>query len=206
MFGKRLLFVASVAAHIRAFHKPFIEYLEKCGYQVEIACFPDVQLDIPNRIWPVPFTRAPMSTKNIVAYVRMRSLIKENKYDLIHVHTPAASFITRLAAKGTKIPVLYTAHGFHSYPGAPAKNRLVYGTIERLAAPWTAGMVVINREDLATARRMGFLEGENLFYVHGVGIDIASYQYENIEDDELSGLEQCEGKPIVLWRRRIYGQ
>ncbi|MGI9950782.1 hypothetical protein V3F56_00285 [Moorellaceae bacterium AZ2] len=71
--------------------------------------------------------------------------------------------------------MLYTAHGFPFYRGAPLKNWLLYYTLERLAARWTDGLIVINNEDYQVACGMGFKPGENLFYVPGVGVDLGKY-------------------------------
>ena len=59
------------------------------------------------------------------------NLLKIGHYNLVHVHTPVASFLTRLAARDIDVPVLYTAHGFHFYQGAPLINWLLYYTAER---------------------------------------------------------------------------
>ncbi len=172
----RVLFVATVATHIRAFHLPFIKMLQEQGHQVEVACCLDVPLASPlpgvaMPVWGIPFARSPYSPKNTSAYLKIRRLLRERDYDLIHVNTPAAAFLTRLAGRNLKTPVLYMAHGFHFYEGAPLLYRLLYYNMERLASRWTAGLIVLNREDLLAAGRFGLIEGENLFLVHGVGVD-----------------------------------
>jgi glycosyltransferase involved in cell wall biosynthesis len=87
-----------------------------------------------------------------------------------------AAFLGRYLAKATgQGPVLYTAHGFHFYRGAPLKNWLIYHTAERIAASWTDGLLVMNKEDFENARHLGFLPGKNLFYVHGVGVELNCY-------------------------------
>ena len=96
-------------------------------------------------------------------------------FDLVHVHTPVAAFLGRWLAKRThQGAVLYTAHGFHFYKGAPFRNWLVYYTAERLAARWTDGLIVMNDEDFLNAQRLGFRPGESLFRVNGVGVDFAA--------------------------------
>lgn len=169
---KRILFVATVASHIKAFHLPFINLLKEKGYEVEVACHLDIPLNDLKYVWEIPFSRSPYSIDNIRAFKSLRRLIQERNYHLIHVHTPVAAFLVRLAARKMNIPVLYTAHGFHFWKGAPIINHLLYKTAEYIAAPWTAGLIVINREDFEAARTLGFREGENLFYVHGVGVDL----------------------------------
>jgi glycosyltransferase involved in cell wall biosynthesis len=175
-----VLFVATVASHIRAFHLPFIKMLQEQGHEVEVACYPDVPLltspspELEMPVWEIPFVRSPYHPRNVVAYLQIRRLLRERHYDLVHVNTPAAAFLTRLAGRNVS-PVLYMAHGFHFYRGAPLRYRLLYYGMERLASRWTAALVVMNQEDLQAARGFGMIEGENLFLVHGVGVDPAQY-------------------------------
>lgn len=176
-----VLFIATVYTHLANFHLPFMKVLQEWGYDVHAAASSaegrkDEVAALGVTCWEVPFARSPYSPANIRAFRRLRELMKAKRFDLIHVHTPVAAFMGRYLCRATQQrPVLYTAHGFHFYRGAPLKNWLVYHTAERIAARWTDGLIVMNGEDLASARKLGFTEGENLFYVHGVGVDLALY-------------------------------
>ena len=91
VFVGRILFVASVATHIMSFHLPFINMLYEQGHQIEVACNPDVSLEEKIiTVREIPFARSPYSRKNISAYVDLRKLLREHRYDLVHVHTPVA--------------------------------------------------------------------------------------------------------------------
>jgi len=126
--------------------------------------------------WDIPFARSPYHPRNVRAYQRLRELLRRERYDLIHVHTPVASFLGRYLAKKThQGPVLYTAHGFHFFKGAPLRNWLLYYTAEKLAAKWTDALIVMNSEDYELAQKLGFQPEKNLFYVHGVGVDLNEF-------------------------------
>jgi glycosyltransferase involved in cell wall biosynthesis len=177
----KALYLATVYTHLAAFHIPFMKLLQSWGYKVHAAASPDeghkreVEA-IGVRCWDVPFVRSPVSPKNLVAYRQLKALFAQERYDLIHVHTPMAAWLGRLAAKRTgQGPVLYTAHGFHFYKGAPWPYWLFYYPAERLAAHWTDGLIVMNSEDYERAQRMGFKPGKNLFFVHGVGVDLEQF-------------------------------
>lgn len=176
---KRVLIVASIATHIKSFHLPFIKMLLEKGYEVEVACSVDVKLEIPSTVWDIPFVRSPYNNNNLKAYYLLRQLIKDRHYNLVHVHTPVASFLTRFAARDVDVPVLYTVHGFHFYNGAPLRNWLLYCTAERLASKWTAGLIVMNEEDFEAGKKLGLKEGKNLYYIHGVGVDLNKYQQKD---------------------------
>lgn len=177
----KVLFVATVYRHLAAFHIPLFKLLQNWGYEVQAAASPEGRGKeeveaVGVQCWDIPFSRSPASLQNFSAYWKLKTLLKRNHYALIHVHTPVAAWIGRLAAKCTRQgPVLYTAHGFHFYKGAPWHYWAFYYPLERLAACWTDGLIVINREDYERAKKMGFKEGKNLFYVHGVGVDLEKF-------------------------------
>jgi len=107
----------------------------------------------------------------------MEKLLKEIRFSLVHVHTPVAAFVTRLACQRTNThPVLYTAHGFHFYKGAPLKNWLLYYNMEKLAARWTDGLITINEEDFEAAKKFRLRNNGQVFYVPGVGVDVEAIQ------------------------------
>lgn len=177
----KILFLATVYTHLAAFHIPFMRFFKDQGYEVYAAASSaegrreDVE-KAGGICWEIPFARSPYSPANFKAYWRLKALLREHRFDLIHVHTPVAAFLGRYLAKKTgQGPVLYTAHGFHFFKGAPWKNWLIYYTAERLAARWTDGLIVMNGEDYENARRMGFEPEKSLFYVHGVGVDLSSF-------------------------------
>lgn len=177
----RILFLATVYTHLAAFHLPFMQLLQSKGYEVHAAASSDQGRKeeveaIGVRCWEIPFSRSPYSLKNWRAFRELGRLFKACRFDLIHVHTPVASFLGRYLARVTgQGPVLYTAHGFHFYWGASLRNWLLYYPAERLAARWTDGLIVMNREDYDSAVKMGFRPGKNLFYVHGVGVDLKKF-------------------------------
>ncbi len=177
----KVLFIATVYNHLAAFHIPFMKMLQEKGYKVHAAASSVTgrRDDVENAgviCWEIPFKRSPYNPANLKAFLELRSLLKNHYFDLIHVHTPVAAFLGRFLAKSThQGPVLYTAHGFHFYKGASRRNSLIYYTAERIAFRWTDGLIVMNSEDFENAQKLGFKAGDNLFYVHGVGVDLSEY-------------------------------
>lgn len=172
----KVLMTASVASHFLAFHLPCIDMLNSMGCTVDIASkITDASRPIlsANQQFNILFERSPYKFSNIQAYKQLKLIITDNKYNIIHCHTPMASFLTRLAARksrkhhGTR--VIYTAHGFHFFKGASLLNWLLYYPIERWMARYTDVLTTINKEDYARAKRF---KAGRVEYVPGVGIDI----------------------------------
>lgn len=189
---KKVLLTATVQSHIAQFHLPLIDMLKSNGYEVHVAARNNLaeknglKLESPNKIFDIPFERSPFSKKNIKAYKELKSILFENKYDIIHCNTPMGGLITRLAAKefrkkGTK--VFYTAHGFHFYKGAPLKNWLIYFPIEKYMASYTDKLITITKEDYEIASKYF---KTNVCHIHGVGANSKRYfPYTNEEIEKL---------------------
>jgi glycosyltransferase involved in cell wall biosynthesis len=177
----KVLFLATVYSHLAQFHIPFISLLQSKGYIVHAAA--SIDGNHIERVrsagavcWDIPFARSPYHPQNVSAFLQLKSLFSREHYDLVHVHTPIAAFLGRYLAKSThQGPVLYTAHGFHFFKGAPLRNWLVYYSAEKVAARWTDALIVMNSEDYGLAQKIGFQPGKNLFYTHGVGVDLREF-------------------------------
>ncbi|WAM33636.1 glycosyltransferase family 4 protein [Caldicellulosiruptor morganii] len=173
--NKKILFVATVDYHFEAFHLPYFKMLKEEGWELHVAAKGDLDLPYCDKKFNIPIERSPYRLNNIRAYFILKRIIEENKYDLVHCHTPMGGVLARLAAinarkRGTK--VLYTAHGFHFYKGAPIINWLLYYPIEKFLARYTDGLITINSEDYERAKTFKLAKDGKLFYVPGVGIDV----------------------------------
>ena len=184
---KKILYVTTIGATINAFLVPHIKHLIENGYKVDIATNVDVDinkelLDFGVRVFDIPFQRDPLSTMNKVAYNEIRTLQDKEKYDIVHVHTPVASFVTRLALKNYKdIKMVYTCHGYHFYKGGSLLNWILFYPIERIAAKWTNHLITINSEDFKVASKFKLRNNGQVSKIYGVGIEKEKYVVENFD-------------------------
>lgn len=189
---KKVLFVATVVRlHINMFHKPFIRWFHEQGWQVDVAANNDYEnkddcvIPYCDHHYVMPFERSPFKKGNLEAYKQLKALLDREHYDIIHCHTPMGSVVTRLAAgsarnKGAK--VLYTAHGFHFYDGAPLVNWLVYYPIERILSRQTDLLITMNQEDY---RRAQTFHAKRVELVNGVGMDMDRFTVATPEEKRL---------------------
>lgn len=179
---KKILFTATVDSHILNFHIPYIKWFKEQGYEVHVASNGTKNIPYVTKKFNIPFERDPFKFANYKAYKELKYIIENNDYVLIHCHTPVGSVITRLAAKnvcktGTKI--IYTAHGFHFYKGAPIKNWLLYYPIEKYFSKHTDCIITINDEDYITAKKK--LKCKLVQKVNGVGVDLEKFTKQTDE-------------------------
>ena len=188
---KKVLFVATVVkTHIMQFHIPYLKLFQDMGWETAVASRNDYEdpsdCHIPycDVYYDIPFERMPWKTKNLRAYQMLKKIIDTGNFDIIHCHTPVGALIARLAAldarkRGTR--VIYTAHGFHFFTGAPLKYWLMFYPPERLLASVTDVLITINREDYTRAQKR--LPAKRIEYVPGVGIRTEKFRNLQIDRD-----------------------
>ena len=201
--SKKILFIATVENHLLSFHIPFMQYLQGKGYEVYAATKLGErrkELEEQNIICHnINFSRSPNPLAALIALMQLIRLMKDNSFSLVHVHTPMASFLGRLAAKLTHTrPVLYTAHGFHFYKGAPWYYWSFIYPAEYLAGKWTDGLIVMNQEDYKNAQKMGFQPKNDLFFVHGVGIDLKKINNISFSNEGIKKELNIKEKDIII--------
>lgn len=169
----KVLFVATVTSHINAFHIPYLKWFKEQGYEVHVASKGNQEIEYCDKHFDIPFERFPIKKNNLKAYNELKKIINENNYKIIHCHTPVGGVLARLAArkarkKGTR--VIYTAHGFHFYKGAPLLNWIIYYPLEKWMAHYTDVLITINNEDYKIAKKH-FKRVKKIKFTHGVGIN-----------------------------------
>ena len=128
------------------------------------------------KIHHIDFIRNPIDPKNIKALKQLVKLIKKENFDIIHCNTPVGGVCGRVAAKICSVKkVIYQAHGFHFFKGAPKINWLIYYPVERILAHLTDIIITINQEDFKIAKEFKLRKNGNVYYVPGVGIDLKNY-------------------------------
>ena len=197
---KKVLVVASVISFIEWFNKENILFLkDELNCEVHIACNFEYMNDTDEErtkkyietikekgiiLHDIHFARNPLGKANIKAYKRLKEVIDDNRFDLIHCHTPAASMMTRLAAKKARkngSVVMYSCHGFHFHKASSKKNWLIYYPIEKFLSRYCDYIVTINKEDFNRAKKF---HAKNVRYIPSVGVDINRIKETKIDKIE----------------------
>lgn len=177
---KKVLFTATVDSHILHFHIPYLKLFKEKGYEVHVATNGNEEIPYCDKKHVISFERSPLKLNNLKAIGQLRKIINEEKFDIIHCHTPMGSVVTRLAAKKTRkkgTRVIYTAHGFHFYKGAPKLNWFLFYPVEKYLSKYTDTLITINKEDYDLAKRK-FKKCNDIKYVPGVGIDEKKFDFK----------------------------
>lgn len=184
----KILYVTAMNETINAFLIPHINMLVNKGNEVHCAC--NINREIDNSLTEknviynnICFSRNPLKIKYRQVICEIKQLYRKNKYDMVHVHTPIAAFLTRFALRRENVKIIYTAHGFHFFKGGLKLNWLLYYPLERIAAHWTDKIITINNEDFERANKFNLKNNGKVELVHGVGIDPNKYIINDFNRD-----------------------
>lgn len=202
---KKALIITTISGFAPKFEANNIKTLLSMGYEIHYASNFNIPVykteNFDNSFiieHQIDFARSPYRIiSNFKAYKQLKKLLESHKFNIIHCHTPMGGFIGRLANKNAKFKahMIYTAHGFHFYKGAPIVNWLFYYPIEKYMSRYTDTLITINKEDFNIAKKKFFMK--NIEYFFEPGFDYNRYNTTNsVKTKKINYLN--DGYEIVL--------
>lgn len=207
---KKKILITSTDVMMLQFLVPHVFYLQKQGYEVEVACS-NVENHIDElkdifkskvKMHLVNLKRNPMQISNFQGLLQIMKIIKAGSYDIVWTNEPVMGIMTRLAARivrGKTIKIIYVAHGFHFYKGAPRENWIIYYPIEKIFSLFTDEIVTINNEDYNFAKR-NFTRAKIVKFP-GIGINTSKFFKEvpcEVIEDKKQELGIKEDEKVIL--------
>ncbi len=198
MAKNKLLIVTTVPITLKSFLLPFAYYFRNQNWQVdavaqEVSANPECVAAF-DHVWDIDWSRNPLDPRNLISLPqKIREIVAQEEYDIVHVHTPVASFVTRYALRKMAEPkpkIIYTAHGFHFHSGGTALKNAIFLFLEQLAGKWTDHLVVINKEDETAAKKNQILPAEKVHYMPGIGVNLQYYNPQMVSEAEITQFRQ----------------
>ena len=152
---------------------PLISLGHEVIWAADFSDFMEDRNIIPCRTFQIDIYSYPFHKTNIRAYRQLKQIINEEKVEAIQCSTPIGGLLARVAALRCGVKnVIYTAHGFLFFNGAPLINRTLYKLQEFLLARATDVLITINEEDYHAAKKIRLRKGKIPYMIHGAGIKI----------------------------------
>ncbi|MDZ8238346.1 MAG: glycosyltransferase family 4 protein [Nostoc sp. ChiQUE01a] len=195
----KILHICAIGGTVEALLRPQIDYFLSQNLSVEIACSPGSEVQKLQQqgyiIHPIQIDRRISPVRNLRSIYQLTQLMRQNHYDLVHVHTPIAAVLGRIAAKlaGVK-KIVYTAHGFPFHDQSSPSEYRFYFTVEKLAALITNLILTQNYEDIATAKKLNLCPPIKLRYL-GNGVDVNRFQRDRLNPTHQIELRKSLGIP-----------
>ena len=177
---RKTLYISNVAQKVGAFSMASISASKANGMEMLIAAnWSGTPVELREadgnkygiKLVQIDLTRSPFSLRNVKALRQLVDFIKNESIDYIHCNTPVGGILGRLAGRKCRVKkVIYQAHGFHFYKGAPLLNWILYYPVEKILARITDEIITINQDDYRLAKKKLHPRGQ-IHYVPGVGIN-----------------------------------
>lgn len=193
---KKRILVTSTDVMMIQFLVPHIKHLKSLGFHVDAACssadlyekegyLDQIRNDLSSdsKVYHIRTKRSPYNLENLSGFKDLRKIINKGNYDLIWTNEPVMSVMTRLAAikaRKNESKVLYLAHGYHFFEGAPKKNWLFY-PVEKIMSYFCDCIVVINWEDYHFTQKHFKTP---VYHIDGIGVNFD--KFHKAEVDRLS--------------------
>jgi len=154
---------------------PLMRAMREAGHEVVGVCrdgpFAEKVRAEGFRVEAVGFKRNYDVLHHVRVYSELVQLFKRERFDLVHVHSPIAALIGRLAAARAGVPrKVYTAHGFYFHEHQPWGLRHAFIGLEWIGGRFTDVLFTQSAEDAATARNLRLCRGDVIEAI-GNGVD-----------------------------------
>lgn len=133
---------------------------KNCGYlnKIEEEGFIAYDIALSRSLSPLALTKS---------LFQLIQILKKEEINIVHVHSPVASFVGRLAAFFAKVDTkIYTVHGFIFKP------KVFYYIEKFMARAFTDYMFTVNQEDMDMAVKNRFVPNDKIININSVGIDV----------------------------------
>lgn len=154
--GLRVCQLCAVDFTLKHFLLSLIDGMQNHGWEVTAVCSDGPE--IPGlrargyAVDTIPIARSLNVFKHAVSVVRLAAYFRQQRFDILHVHTPVAALVARMAAFLARVPVVvYTAHGFYFHDEMPSWKRRLFVSLERFAGRFTDLLFTQSAEDAETA-------------------------------------------------------
>lgn len=173
--GLKVCQLCAVDFTVKHFLLPLIDGMQKEGWEVISVCSDGPYVKKLRakgyKFITVNISRNYNLFSHIISIYRLYKLFNNEKFDVLHVHTPIAALIGRLAGRlaGIKV-VIYTAHGFFFHDDMSNIKRNFFIFLEKFASQFHHLLFIQSSEDFRFAIKLN-LARKNCILEIGNGIN-----------------------------------
>ncbi|MBE0533486.1 MAG: glycosyltransferase family 4 protein [Rhodospirillales bacterium] len=178
--------LCSVGFTLYHFLLPLMRAMREAGHEVVGVCgegpFAERVRAEGFRVEAVGFRRNYDVLHHGRVYGELVRLFRRERFDMVHVHSPIAALIGRLAAARAGVPKkVYTAHGFYFHEYQPWGLRHAFIGLEWIGGRFTDVLFTQSAEDAQAARDLGLCWG-GVIEAIGNGVDPARFRPADAAD------------------------
>jgi glycosyltransferase involved in cell wall biosynthesis len=169
---------------LKNFLLPLIDGMQAAGWRVTAVCsdgpFLPALREQGYRIETVAIARSMNPVAALRSTIALIRLFRRERFDVLHVHTPVAALIGRIAGRIAGIPlIVYTAHGFYFHDQMPRWKRALFVALERFGGVFTDLLFSQSAEDAEQAVAERIVPRERVLAI-GNGVDVSRFDPEKV--------------------------
>jgi glycosyltransferase involved in cell wall biosynthesis len=148
-----------------------------------------------NRTYGLPIRRSASFT-DILNILKIRQIIKQNNYDIVHCHSTKAGFVGRLAALVSRHPnIIYSPHGFMFCDNRITLKRFLYLSLEKYLGYLTQKLIAVSGSERDLAIQHNIVPNKKIITLYNSidPTDFNDYSYINQVPEKLK-----DGSEIIL--------
>jgi glycosyltransferase involved in cell wall biosynthesis len=177
----KVAYVTTAAISLRYLVLSQLRNLLQSGYEVVGISSPGAEVPMLEsagiRYVAVHMTRRITPLADLMSLVRLYRLLRIERPDIVHTHTPKANLVGQWAAWLARVPIrISTVHGMYFTRNTPRPKRWFFQTVERWAARFAHVVFLVNDDDLRTATELNIIDRQRIrFLPAGTGIDLRRF-------------------------------
>ncbi|MFW6271973.1 MAG: glycosyltransferase family 4 protein [Desulfosalsimonas sp.] len=113
--------------------------------------------------------------KDLCALIEIRKILRQQKPDLLALHSTKAGLLGRFSACGTDVPAVFTAHGWAFTEGISKGRAYISKILEKIAVPFTDRIITVSDYDRALALKTGLCPEKKIITIHNGMPDTNSF-------------------------------
>lgn len=182
---------------------PLIDGMIEHGWSVTSVCsngpFYKDMSDRGYRMYSIPISRSMFS---LLSHLRsiwdIYKLCRKERFDVLHVHTPVAALLGRIAGRMAGVPlIVYTAHGFYFHDEMPDWKYRVFVLLERFCGRLTDLIFTQSSEDAETAIAERILPKEKVTAI-GNGVCVGTFNPDKMIRGQMRVALQLSMESMVI--------
>ena len=174
----KILELCAVDFTVKNLLLPLIDRLSAEDFEVHTLCSAGEKVKELRKegykVKTVSISRRISVISNIISLIKIYQFIRKEKFDIVHVHTPIACVLGRIAAKIAGVPlIIYTVHGFYFHDGMARWKKEILISFEKIMSNFFTDLIFTqSKEDEKTAVNVGIIAKNKIFHIgNGFNID-----------------------------------
>jgi len=192
----KIIQVSAIDATMNGLLRELNEQIVEAGHELICVCSdgPRVQgmRDEGFDVRTINIDRKINFSSNLKSIKEMYFLFMKEKPNIVHVHTPVAAMLGRIAAKLAKVPtVIYTAHGFYFHENMSKRVYNFFYWLEKLSARYLTDYIFTqSQEDGDLAINKNFLPSGKITVISNGVDETNKFNSENIKEYKVNEIKR----------------